>query len=174
MAARGRRRVDYYLPISSAASLILRQTGYCDAKPPLHWKVRLIPIRKAVYSTGSCQPQDLMRIRTAIVEWLLDWISRLNRASKCRMSPTRCLTNTPLLLVQDGCPRPFFTKDTVKPAEGKASIIFGLDGFAEGLGLGIVPSCVCRRIAIEKGKTVGLNNAAAILYRVQLPEAVSN
>jgi len=180
-------------------NLICAKQAYygCPKPPRLHWKARLISIRKAscIFRRFKPAPKTLMRIRPPLSNGCRSWFRRLKpsvrwccfpRASKCRMSPYDCLTNTyRFCLCRASCPRPFFYKGTikllpkVKPALFSASTVLPKASTCpvRPACKSLLPSCRlrCRTIPSRKPKTVGLNNAAAILLsKLRCPKPASN
>lgn len=140
-------------------------------------------------------PKDPDAHTAAIVEWLPKLVSPVEaigtlvlfpRANKCRTSPCACLTNTcRFCLFKASCPRPFFYKGIIKPLPKAKPVLFSALTVlpkastcpARPACKSLLPSCrlPCRIIPSRKPKTVGLNNAAAILLsKLRCPKPASN
>lgn len=140
-------------------------------------------------------PKDLMRTRLPLSNGCRSWFLRLKpsarwccfpRASKCRMSPYDCLKNTcRFCLYKASCPRLSYCKDTIKPLPKAKPALFSASTVlpkastcpARPACKSLLPSCrlPCRTIPSRKLKTVGLNNAAAILLsKLRCLKPVSN
>ena len=180
-------------------NLILRQTGLLwlpetttlALESPFNFDVQGELYIPPVHAS----PKDPDAHTAAIVEWLPKLVSPVEAIGTLVLFSSRKQMQDvalrlpdeylPLLLVQGELPKAVLLQRHHQAiAEGKASIIFGLDSFAEGLDL---PGAACVQVIIaklpfampdnpiEKPKTVGLNNAAAIpLLKSRCPKPASN